>query len=78
MTYSASPSTADVPIGFRLVLKALLSGELPLNYLPLDLFLIVYFYSLLSSLSILYSLTFSTSTGSISSDCDCYGHSHVM
>jgi hypothetical protein len=54
-----------------------LSGELPSTYLSLDPFLIVYFYSSLSSLSILYSLT-STSTGSISSDCDCYGHSHVM
>jgi hypothetical protein len=54
------------------------SGELPLTYLPLDPFLIVYFYSSLSSLSILYSLTSSTSTGSISSDCDRYGHSHVM
>jgi hypothetical protein len=46
------------------------SGELPLTYLP--------FYSLLSSLSILHSLISSTSTGSISSDCDHYGHSHVM
>jgi hypothetical protein len=55
-----------------------LSGELPLTYLPLDPFLIVYFYSSLSSLSILYSLTSSTSTGSISSDCDRCGHSHVM
>jgi hypothetical protein len=57
---------------------ARLSGELPLTYLPLDPFLVVYFYSSLSSLSILYSLTSSTSTGSISSDCDRYGHSHVM
>jgi hypothetical protein len=48
-----------------------MSGELPLTYLP--------FYSLLSlSLSIHYSLIPSTFTGSISSDCDCYGHSHMM
>jgi hypothetical protein len=48
-----------------------LSGELPLTYLP--------FYSLLSlSLSIHYSLIPSTFTGSLSSDCDRYGHSHVM
>jgi hypothetical protein len=47
-----------------------MSGELPLTYLP--------FYSLLSSISILYSLISSISTGSISSDCDRYGHSHVM
>jgi hypothetical protein len=49
-----------------------------LTYLPLDPFLIVYFYSSLSSLSTLYSLISSTSTSSISSDCDRYGHSHVM
>jgi hypothetical protein len=45
-----------------------MSGELPLTDLPL--------YSFLSlSLSIPYSCT---STSSISSDCDHYGHSHVM
>jgi hypothetical protein len=52
------------------ILQRNLSGELPLTYLP--------FYSLLSSISILYSLISSISTGSISSDCDHYGHSHVM
>jgi hypothetical protein len=53
-----------------LLSMATLSGELPLTYLP--------FYSLLSSVSILYPLISSISTGSISSDCDHYGHSHVM
>jgi hypothetical protein len=30
------------------------------------------------SLSIYYYLIPSTSTGSLSGDCDCYGHSHVI
>jgi hypothetical protein len=40
--------------------------------------LIVYFLSYSSPLSIPYVFISSTSTGSLSSDCDCYGHSHVM
>jgi hypothetical protein len=42
---------------------------------PLDL---SSFLLLTLSLSIHYSLIPSIFTGSISSDCDCYGHSHVM
>jgi hypothetical protein len=40
--------------------------------------LLVYFLSPSSLLSIPYALISSTSTGSLSSDCDCYGHSNVM
>jgi hypothetical protein len=40
--------------------------------------LIVYFLSPSSPLSIPYALISSTSTGSLSSDCDRYGHSHVI
>jgi hypothetical protein len=49
-----------------------MSGELP------SLIFLYILYSLSLSLSIPYSLISSTSTGSISSDCDRYGHSHVM
>jgi hypothetical protein len=51
------------------------SEELPLTYLPLDPFLIVYFLFPFSLLSI---PTPSIFTGSISSDCDSYGHHHMM
>jgi hypothetical protein len=44
---------------------------------PLDLSSFLLF-TLSLSLSIHYSLIPSTFTGSISSDCDRYGHSHVM
>jgi hypothetical protein len=44
---------------------------------PLDLSSFL-FLTLSSLLSIPYALISSTSTGSLSSDCDRYGHSHVM
>jgi hypothetical protein len=46
-----------------------------LTYLPFYSLLIVYF---LSPFSILPIPTSSIFTGSISSDCDRYGHGHVM
>jgi hypothetical protein len=51
-------------LGLRHLERGVMSGELPLS-------LIFYFSLSLSWIHI-------TSTGSISSDCDCYGHSHVM
>jgi hypothetical protein len=57
----------------NLLFRLEVSGELPLTYLPLDPFLIVYFLFPFSLLSI---PTPSIFTGSISSDCDHYGHSH--
>jgi hypothetical protein len=40
--------------------------------------LLAYLLSPSSPPSIPYALISSTSTGSLSSDCDCHGHSHVM
>jgi hypothetical protein len=59
--------TTHLPTSLYSPTTAWLSGELPLSHsLPL-------YFSIISSISISFIFTCS-----ISSDCDCYGHSHVM
>jgi hypothetical protein len=65
----------SVSTNSQVLVCEVMSGELPLTYLPFYSLLIVHF---LSPFSLLLLPSPSIFTGSISSDCDRYGHSHVV